>query len=462
MNKNDIIRLSIVDMTADGSGVAKCDDGMVVFVPDTAVDDLCDVRILKIKKNIAYGKIENIVQPSQDRIDPVCKVSKRCGGCVYRHLNYEAELKVKHKKVYDAVTRIGKVDGKKVMPIIGADSDRTDRYRNKAQIPVALNKNGEVEMGFYSRHSHRIAPCDDCLLSPKIFTDISNTFKNFLTEYPHLVYNEENHSGKIRHLYLRIGERTNEVMVCVVVNGRGFEHQDELFNSIIEKYPQVKSVVINVNKAKTNVILGYENITVYGKDSITDVLCNLEFELSPLAFYQVNRVQAQRLYEKAREYASLSKEDVLIDLYCGTGTIGLSMAKECKELVSVEIIDQAIENANKNAEHNGITNARFICADAEKAALQLKREGIVPDVIIVDPPRKGLTEKLIDTIVEMSPKRVVYVSCDPATLGRDLKQFEELQYSVKEITPVDLFPRTAHVETVVLMEKEDYQIQKSL
>lgn len=454
MDKNDIIRLEIVDMTADGSGVGKI-DGTVVFVPDTAVGDICDVRILKVKKNLCYGKIESILEPSSDRVDPVCKVSSRCGGCVYRHISYEAELKVKRKKVYDAVTRIGKVDGEKVKDIIGAYDEGVDRYRNKAQIPVGLNKNGEVEMGFYSRHSHRIAPCDDCLLSPEIFTQISKTFKEFVTKHKYLIYDEEKHSGKIRHLYLRIGEKTGEVMVCVVVNGRNFPHQEELFNSIIEKYPQVKSIVINVNKAKTNVILGYENIVVYGKESITDILCDLEFELSPLAFYQVNRTQAERLYEKAREYADLSGDEVLLDLYCGTGTIGLSMAKECKSLIGVEIIDKAIENAEKNAVNNGVDNARFICCDAEKAAAQLKKEGITPDVIVVDPPRKGLTPNLIDTIVEMNPKRVVYVSCDPATLGRDLKQFEESEYSVEEITPVDLFPRTAHVESVCRLSKKE-------
>lgn len=453
MKKNDIIRLKITDMTSEGNGVGRCDDGTVVFVPDTAVSDLCDVRILKVKKNLCYGKIENIIEASEDRIEPKCKVSTRCGGCVYRHLSYDAELKIKHKKVYDAVTRIGKVDGNKMKAIIGADYDRTDRYRNKAQIPVRLNKNGEVEMGFYSRHSHRIAPCDDCLLSAHIFTQISETFKEFVTKYPYLIYDEENHNGKIRHLYLRIGECTGEVMVCVVVNGRSFDHQNELFNSIREKYEQVKSIVINVNKAKTNVILGYENIVVYGKETITDVLCGLRFELSPLAFYQVNRVQAERLYEKAGEYANLTKDDVLMDLYCGTGTIGLTMAKDCKSLIGVEIIDKAIENAVENAKRNGIDNARFICCDAEKAAIELKREDVTPDVIVVDPPRKGLTEKLIDTIVQMNPKRVVYVSCDPATLGRDLKQFEESQYSVKEITPVDLFPRTAHVESVALLMK---------
>ncbi len=453
MKKNDIIRLQIVDMTSDGSGVGRADDGTVVFVPDTALNDVCDVRILKVKKNLSFGKIENIITPSADRVDPVCPVSTRCGGCVYRHLHYSAELRVKQKKVYDAVVRIGKVDGGNVKEIIGAD-DRTDRYRNKAQIPVSLNKNGEVELGFYSRHSHRIAPCDDCLLSPPIFTQLSAMFKDFLSKYPYLVYDEENHSGKIRHLYLRIGESTGEVMLCVVVNGKSFDHQDEFFNSIKEEFPQVKSAVINVNTAKTNVILGEKNIVVYGKESITDILCDLKFELSPLAFYQINRVQAQRLYEKAREYAQLTGDEVLIDLYCGTGTIGLSMAKDCKELIGVEIIDKAIENAKKNADNNNINNASFICGDATVAADKLKKEGIKPDVVVVDPPRKGLTEELIHTIVQMKPERVVYVSCDPATLARDLKLFEELNYSVKEITPVDLFPRTAHVESVALLVNE--------
>ena len=447
MKKNDIVRLEIIDMISDGSGVGKI-DGEVVFVPDTAVGDICDVRILKVKKNLSYGKIEKIVEKSKDRIDPKCPVSTRCGGCVYRHLSYDAESKIKQKKVYDAVKRIGKVDGEKVKDIISAYETQTDRYRNKAQIPIGIGKNGEVQMGFYSRHSHRIASCDDCLLSPLIFTQISDTFKEFITKYPYLIYSEEKHSGKIRHLYLRIGEKTDEVMVCIVVNGKKFDHQDELVNSLTEKYPEIKSIVLNVNTAKTNVILGYENIVLYGKDSIVDVLCGLEFELSPLAFYQVNRTQAQRLYEKAKEYANLSGSEVLIDLYCGTGTIGLSMAKNVKSLIGVEIIPQAIENAEKNAENNSIDNARFICGDATKAAETLKEEGITPDVIVVDPPRKGLTPELIGTIALMSPKRVVYVSCDPATLGRDLKQFEELDYSVKEITPVDLFPRTAHVESV--------------
>lgn len=454
MNKNDIIRLEIVDMTSDGSGVAKY-DGQVVFVPDTAVSDICDVKILKVKKNICYGKIESIIEPSKDRVESRCPVSTRCGGCVYRHMNYEAELKIKRKKVFGAVTRIGKVDGEKVRDIIGAFDDGVDRYRNKAQIPVGIGRNGEVEMGFYSRHSHRIAPCDDCLLSPEIFTQISETFKEFITKHPYLVYNEEKHSGKIRHLYLRIGEKTGEVMVCVVVNGRGFDYQEELFNAIKEKYPQVKSAVINVNTEKTNVILGNENIVVFGKESITDELCGLKFELSPLAFYQVNRTQAQRLYEKAGEYADLKGDEVLLDLYCGTGTIGLSMARDAKKLIGVEIIDKAIENAKKNAKNNGIENARFICGDATKAAAELKKEGITPDVIVVDPPRKGLTPELIDIIVEMGPARVVYVSCDPATLGRDLKQFEEQNYSVKEITPFDLFPRTAHVESVALLIKQE-------
>lgn len=450
MKKNDIVRMQIVDMTADGSGVAKTENGEVVFVKDSAVSDVCDIRILKVKKNLSYGKIEKIISKSADRVDSDCEISARCGGCVYRHISYDSELAIKQKKVCDAVCRIGGLDKSLVKDIIGA-SDRVDRYRNKAQIPMQRDANGEAVMGFYSRHSHKVVDCMDCKISPEIFGQISLLVKEFISKYPHLIYDEQSHSGKLRHLYLRIGEATGEVMVCFVVNGESFEHQDEIFNSILEKYPEVKSIIINVNTKDTNVILGNKNITVYGKDKITDVLCGLKFELSPLSFYQVNRLQAQRLYEKAREYAQLSSDDVLLDLYCGTGTIGLTMAGFCKQLIGVEIIEDAVKNARQNAENNGIDNAQFICSDATNAAEKLKQDGTKPTVVVVDPPRKGLTPKLVDTITQMSPDRVVYVSCDPATLARDLKQFTENNYSVKEITPVDLFPRTAHVESVALI-----------
>ena len=450
MNKNDIIRLNITSLTSDGDGVARTAEGIVVFVPNTAVGDVIDALILKVKKNVAYAKVSAIITPSPDRIVPDCPVSERCGGCVYRHISYDAELRAKRQKVIDAVTRIGGLDAELVGNII--PSENIGGYRNKAMIPVGLDRDGSVVMGYYARHSHRITPCIDCQLSPPIFNAIAADFYDFIRSRPHLVYTPANRSG-IRHLYLRYAGTSGDVMVCIVAGKRTFLDDTVLYNSLTEKYPQIKTITVNVNPDDTNVILGRKTYTVTGDGTITDTLCGLRFSLSPPSFYQVNRDQAERLYAKAREYAAFSGGETLLDLYCGTGTIGLSMAGDCRELIGVEIIPEAIEDAKLNAAHNGITNARFLCGDATDAAAMLKGEGIAPDVIVVDPPRKGLTPELIAIIAEMSPNRVVYVSCDPATLARDLKLFTERNYSIKEITPVDMFPRTSHVEAVVMMSK---------
>ena len=451
MKKNDIIRLCITSLTADGDGVGRSADGMVVFVPNAAVGDTLDVRVIKVKQHIAYGRVESVVVPSPDRIVPDCPVARACGGCVYRHISYDAECRSKQQKVLDAVTRIGGLQPSLVKAILPCE--RRDGYRNKAMIPVALESDGVPVIGFYARHSHRVVPCADCALSPPVFNRIAADFLAFMRRYPELVYTAERRCG-IRHLYLRYAEMTDEVMVCVVACAEHFLHEDELYDSLTEKYGNIKSIVVNVNPDDTNVILGAYCRTVYGGDTITDVLCGLHFELSPLSFYQVNRAQCERLYALVSRYAALSGDDVLLDLYCGTGTIGLSMAHNCREVIGVEIVSDAVDNARRNAERNGIMNARFLCADAAAAAEQLRDEGISPDVVVVDPPRKGLAPDLIDTIVGMSPQRVVYVSCDPATLARDLKLFSERDYSVKELTPVDMFPRTAHVETVVSMSRQ--------
>lgn len=452
LNKNDLIQLHITSLTSDGDGVARTDDGVVVFIPHTAVGDVITARILKVKKNAAFAKAEQIVTPSSDRIEPDCPVSRQCGGCVYRHISYDAELRAKRQKVVDCITRIGRLSADLVKDII--PSEKIDGYRNKAMIPVGLDKNGMVTMGFYARHSHRIVPCLDCKLSPEIFNRIIADFYGFISHRPELVYTEHNRAG-IRHLYLRYAEATGDVMVCIVAGRRHFDGDTRLYNSLKEKYIQIKSIVVNVNPADTNVILGEKCFTVYGDDVIGDVLCGLRFDIAPRSFYQVNRAQAERLYGVAKDYAMLTGEETLLDLYCGAGTIGLSMAKDCKSLIGVEIIPEAIENANANAARNGVKNARFICADATEAAARLKGEGIRPDVIVVDPPRKGLTPDLIRTIAEMQPTRVVYVSCDPATLARDLALFKEHYYSAEEITPVDLFPRTSHVEAVVMMSRKN-------
>ena len=448
LKKNDIIELEISSMSSEGSGIGRTDEGLAVFVPMSAIGDKLLVRILKVKKTHAFGKIEKILIPSADRIEPSCPVFRLCGGCVYSHITYESEIQIKEKRVADAIKRIGGIITV-INPIVGADS--SCRYRNKAQIPVGLSDKGEVSMGFFSRHSHRIVDSMDCELQPEAFLTASKVLRKFIEEKNIPVYNEETHTGLIRHLYLRYGEVSGELMLCIIINGDKIPFEDELVSRFCDALPHVKSIILNSNTKKTNVIVGNKFRTVYGKSYITDVLCNLEFKLSPQSFYQVNHNQAEKLYAIAKDYAQLKNSDVIIDLYCGTGTIGLSMAKDCRALIGVEVVSEAIEDAKKNAEQNGITNARFICGDAAKAAAQLESEGVRPDVVILDPPRKGCDSELIRTVSEMSPDRVVYVSCDPATLARDLKLFSELGYETTEVTPVDMFPRTAHVESVALL-----------
>lgn len=448
IKKNDIIPLKITSATAEGSGVGKTSDGMAVFVPLTAVGDEIEARILKVKKTCAFGKIENIIKPASSRVAPDCPNFSRCGGCVWRHISYEEECRIKRQKVIDAVERIGGIQAP-VMPIIA--SEKTLRYRNKAQLPVGTAPDGSLQMGFYTFHSHRIIDCDDCLLQPDAFAVVMRVTREFISKTDNDIYDERTGKGRLRHLYIRSGEVTGELMVCYVVNGNGLKREDLLVKMLRDALPSLKTVIINSNREKTNVILGAKNRTVFGKGYITDVLCGLTFKISPFSFWQVNRAQAERLYAKAREYAALTGDEILLDLYCGTGTIGLTMAKACKELVGVEIIADAVRDAEHNAAVNSICNARFVCADAPQAAAQLKREGVSPDVVVLDPPRKGCGEELVGTIAKMKPERVVYVSCDPATLARDLKYFEQSGYKTIEITPVDMFPRTAHVETVVLL-----------
>lgn len=451
LRKNDIIKLTITSATAEGSGVGRTDDGIAVFVPLSAVGDELEVRILKVKKTYAFGKIENIIKPSESRIEADCPYFSKCGGCVWRHISYESELEIKNQRVIDAVERIGGISGVDFKPIIS--NENTLRYRNKAQFPIGKDNNENTLIGFYAFHSHRIIDCCDCALQPEIFTKVVSIVRSFIELTNADIYNEQTGKGRLRHLYMRMGEITNELMVCLVVNGNGLKQEDVLVKMLREALPNLKSVIINSNREKTNVILGPKNRVAYGSDHITDILCGLKFKISPFSFWQVNRAQAEKLYSKAKEYANLKSDEILLDLYCGTGTIGLTMADSCKKLVGVEIVEDAIKDAKENALVNGIENAEFICADAAKAAEKLRNDGLKPDVIILDPPRKGCGEELINTIFEMSPKRIVYVSCDPATLARDLKLLQVGGYEAKEITPCDMFSRTAHVETVCLLTK---------
>jgi 23S rRNA (uracil1939-C5)-methyltransferase len=453
LKKNDIINLIITSATAEGSGVGKTQEGIAVFVPLSAIGDELKVRILKVKKTYAFGKIEEIITPSLARVTPDCPHFSKCGGCAWRHISYDEECKIKQQRVVDAAQRIGGVTDAQFFPIIR--SENTLRYRNKAQFPIGTDSKGNLQIGFYAFHSHRIIDADDCILQPEIFSTVVSITRSFVESTDNDIYDETTGKGRLRHLYIRLGEITNELMVCYVVNGNGLKQEDKLISMLKAKLPNLKSVIINSNREKTNVILGSKNRVIYGSDHITDILCGLKFKISPFSFWQVNRTQAENLYTKAKEYASLSPDEILLDLYCGTGTIGLTMADSCKTLIGVEIVEDAVKDAEENAKLNNITNARFICSDAPKAAQKLSSEGLKPDVVILDPPRKGCGEELVTTIAEMSPKRVVYVSCDPATLARDLKYFELTGYKTQKITPCDMFPRTAHVETVCLLSKAD-------
>ena len=449
LKKNQIEEAEITAMSSDGNGIAKI-DGMVVFVPYTAVGDKLKIRIVKVQKNYSFGIIEEILQPSPDRVDDHCPVYKKCGGCAFRHISYEAELRHKAEFVQSNLRRLGGLDPV-MLPI--TPSPLVQGYRNKAQYPIR-EYDGKIEAGFFAKRSHRVISCASCDLQPTFFEQILEYTKQFLEEYHISAYDEQTGKGKVRHLYIRYGEVSGEVMVCLVVNSERLPHAAEYVEGLLKVCPQVVSVVLNINREQNNVILGQKCITLYGKDTIEDTLCDVRFELSPLSFYQVNRQAAEKLYRLAAEMAQFEGNELLIDLYCGAGTIGLSMTSKVRELIGVEIVPDAVENAKENAKRCGVENARFICADAKEAAAQLAAENLHPDVIVVDPPRKGCDLEVLQAIAAMAPKRLVMISCNSASLARDCKELEALGYHLEKAAPVDLFPRTTHVETVVLLSQQ--------
>lgn len=452
MQKNQIAEVEITGTTTEGYGVGRVEN-MAVFVPLAAEGDRLEIKIIKVAKNYAVGRIEKVISASPARVEADCSVFNYCGGCVFRHISYEEELRIKHQRVADAMARIGGFSDLEIAPIVQNDS--VDCYRNKAQFPIGTGADGKLQLGFYATHSHRLVPCEECKLHPAEFVRIAELFIKWANEQGLTAYDEEKNSGRLRHLCIRRAVETDEIMVCIVVNAGGIPNEQELVKHLTENVPQIKSIIINVNREKTNVIYGRKCRTVYGDDYITDTLCGLNFRISPLSFYQVNHDQAQKLYGIAKQEAKLSGDEVLLDLYCGTGTIGLSMANNVKKLIGVEIVEQAVEDAKRNAEQNGITNAEFLCADATQAAQLLVKRGEKPDIVVVDPPRKGCDEAVLKTIAtQMQPERIVYISCDPATLARDLKKLSEYGYSVGPVTPVDMFSRTAHVESVVCLTRK--------
>lgn len=449
MNKNDEIEILITGMTSDGNGVGRYEN-LAVFVPFSAIGDRLRVLIVKVKSNYCYGKIIEIIEPSNDRTDDDCASFLRCGGCAYRHIDYSAELEIKKNHVCDCFKKIGKTD----VTVEEILSDKSDKYRNKAQYPFAVI--GEkITAGFFAKRSHRVVPCEDCLLQPDEFSLIVKTVCKTANELKLSVYDETAHKGLLRHIFLRRAEKTGEYMVVIVINGDTLPNADK-FTAALKSLlgESLASFEININKEKTNVVLGKWCKTLYGKPYITDILCGKKIRISPLSFYQVNRAMAEKLYERAAEYAEPQGKNIL-DLYCGTGTIGLSMADGAKSVVGVEIVPEAIEDAKINAAENGVNNISFICDDAAGAAQKIADSGKKIDVVIIDPPRKGMAPELIDTVAnKFSPERVVYVSCDPATLARDCKIFKDYGYELKKLTVADLFPKTCHVETVCLLTRE--------
>lgn len=449
MQKNEIINLEITDVTADGNGVGHY-DGMAVFVPNLITGDIATVKIVKVLKNYSFGIIDKIIKESENRTESVCPVSERCGGCNFRFMKYEEQLRVKQKIVSDAFKRIGKcnLEIETIVPC-----DEINRYRNKAQYPFTM-VNGEIKCGFFAKRSHRVVPCDDCYLQPKIFSDITEHILKLLNTKRKLsVYNEESNTGILRHLYIRQGFHTNEIMICFVVRKNIKRELGFIVKSLSEKFENIKSIVMNINSQKTNVILGKENVLLYGKEKITDIMCGIKVDISPLSFYQVNTPQAEKLYRIAKKYADPNKSKILLDFYCGTGTIGLSMADSLKKLIGIEIIQDAVENAKENAKINNLNNTEFICSDAGIAAKKLLTSDISTDIITVDPPRKGCDNNMINSLIEINPKKIVMISCNPATAARDCLKLSENGYIIDKIQPVDLFPFTGHVECVILLSQ---------
>ena len=450
VEKNQSYIALIEDLTLEGNGVCKI-DGFAVFVPMTAVGDTVKIKIVKVLKNYGFGIIEEIIVPSESRIEVDCKAFKQCGGCSFRHISYDAELRLKEKAVKDAFNRIG---GFSLPPESILGSEKTEYYRNKAQFPLGIDDNGKAISGFFAKRSHRIIKTDCCKIQDKRFNELVEWILGFINRKKIKIYDEKTQKGDLRHIYLRVAGKTGEIMVCLVSSKRKLPFSEEFSKELTEQFPDVKSVVLNYNPRNTNVILGNEYDILSGKETITDIFLDNEFAIAPASFYQVNKEQAELLYSLAFDYAEFKGEETLLDVYCGIGSIGLSAYSKVKKLIGVEVVPPAIENAKKNAVLNNAKNTEFICADAKKASKELLQKGLRPDVILVDPPRQGCDKEVLESIVEMAPEKVVMISCNPSTCARDCKILSENGYKLIKYRPVDMFPRTSHVETVALLSRQ--------
>jgi len=450
VKKNEVYTIDITGMTHEGQGVGRIDN-FTVFVDGPIEGEKVEIKIIKVKTSYAIGKLLKVLEPSAARTEPFCPSYKRCGGCSLQHMNYEAGLKFKTDIVRENIRRIGGLEGVVVHDAIGMEQPLN--YRNKAQYPVGRYKDG-VRAGFYAKKTHEIIDCSTCGIQHSVSDRVRDIAREFIEENGISTYDEITGEGLVRHIMTRVGFKTGEVMVVLVINGRSIPGQKKLSEKLVKEIPEIKSIVLNVNTKKTNVILGDENIVVYGRETITDYIGDFKFNISPLSFFQVNPIQTEVLYNKALEYAQLTGKETVFDLYCGIGTISLFLSQKAKKVYGVEVVEAAINDAKENAKANRVENAEFIVGEAEKVIPEMYARGVRADVVVVDPPRKGCDEAVLRTLVDMKPERIVYVSCNPATLARDLKYLAEGGFEVREVQPVDMFPWTYHVETVCLMSRK--------
>ena len=448
IKKNEEYIVDILDNGFEGEGITKIDN-FTIFVPGAIKGEKVKILIVKILSSYGYGKLLEVIKSSENRQEVDCKTYKRCGGCNLRHIKYEYTLKMKQNAVQSLVNKTLK-NKVNVMRTIGMENPYN--YRNKAQYPFGIDKNGKPIVGIFANRSHEIIQMENCLIQKNVSEKISKTVLEFIKNNKISVYNETTRKGLFRHITIKIGVKTDEIMCIFVINGKQIPHEDELVQILIQKYPNIKTIVKNVNTKNTNVILGTENIVIYGDGFITDILGDYKFKISPLSFYQVNPLQAEKLYNIGVESAEINKNDIVFDLYCGIGTISLFMSKYAKKVYGIEIVEQAIEDAKQNAKLNNVKNTEFIAGDVEFVLDDLiNNKKIIPNVVMVDPPRRGLDNKSIENILKIHPDRFVYISCNPATLVRDLSKFEGV-YNIQKIQPVDMFPYTSHIECVAVMK----------
>lgn len=450
INKNDVIKGKVIDLTHEGHGVIKL-DRYPIFVPNVLIDEEVEFKVIKVKKNFAIGKLIKVLKQSEQRVIPPCIYYEKCGGCQLQHMCYESQLKMKKQQVVNLFHKKAKLEETVIHDTIGMDYPW--RYRNKSQLPVGKDKNNKTIMGYYRQRSHDIIDMDSCLIQDEKQQELMNDIKQWLNELNVSIYNEKNKKGLLRHVVIRTSRYTNEVMIIFVTNGSKFKEAETLVHRLTELYPNITSIKQNINNSHSNVIMGKQSMTLYGKDKITDQLSETIFEISDQSFYQINSVQTEKLYQKAIDYAQLSGNEIVLDTYCGIGTIGLYMAPVAKHVYGVEIVPSAIQDAKQNALINHFDNTTFECGKAEEVIIEWKQKGIEPDVIMVDPPRKGCDQVFIETLLELAPKRIIYISCNPSTQQRDAQLLANLYY-LKEITPVDMFPHTTHIETVALFERK--------